>query len=218
MTTLHRARILKSATPVTPSQDRLPSLTPAQHHRVTRELVVARETAARLVAEARAEASALLADARAAAEGVGHAAAVEAREAEEAKLAAHYLRLRQEEERRAEIDLDRAIALAVVLSERLLGEALEHDPKHVVSLARQALSEARGARRVVIDASPLDADVLQRHLVDVGFGSQAVEVRADPALSRGALRLTTSLGNLDAQLRPQLERLARALRDTLQRA
>jgi flagellar biosynthesis/type III secretory pathway protein FliH len=167
------------------------------------------------VADAHAQAAALLADARTAAEGVAQAAAAEAREAEEAKLAAHYLRLKFADEHRAEADLDRAIALAVVLSERLLGEALEHDPKHVVALARQALAEARGARRVVIDASPLDADVLQRHLVDLGFDVSAVEIRTDTTLPRGSLHLTTSLGNLDAQLRPQLERLARALRDSL---
>jgi len=155
--------------------------------------------------------------AKAAAAGVANAAATEAREAEEAKLAGHYLRLKRDEDRRAEIDLDRAISLAVVLAERLLGEALERDPAHVVALARQALTEARGARRVVIDACPLDAEALQRHLVQGGFAPHTVEVRTDPALSRGDLRLTTSLGNLDAQLRPQLERLASALRDALQR-
>jgi flagellar biosynthesis/type III secretory pathway protein FliH len=42
-----------------------------------------------------------------------------------------------------------------------------------------------------------------------------VDIRADPLLSRGSLRIHTNLGNLDAQLTPQLERLAKALRDAL---
>jgi flagellar biosynthesis/type III secretory pathway protein FliH len=215
--TLHRARIVKATVPAPADHAPIPALTPAQHRRVASEVMLARETAARLVGEARNQAAAIVARAHAAAAGVAEAAASEAREAETAKLAAHYLNLKHEEERRAEADLDRAIALAVVLAERLLGEALQRDPAHVVALARQALAEARGSRRAVIDASPLDAEALQRHVVEVGFGSHTVEVRSDPALPRGALRLSTSLGNLDAQLRPQLERLARALRDTLQR-
>jgi flagellar biosynthesis/type III secretory pathway protein FliH len=214
VTTLHRARILKGA-PAAPAAPGQVALTPAQHRRVASEVQEARQTAERLVADARVQATALVAEARAAAAGVAQAAAAEACEAEEAKLAAHYLRLKFADEHRAEADLDRAIGLAVVLAERLLGEALVHDPQHVVALARQALAEARGARRVVIDASPLDADVLQRHLVDLGFGLSALEIRIDAALPRGSLRLITSLGNLDAQLRPQLERLARALRDSL---
>jgi flagellar biosynthesis/type III secretory pathway protein FliH len=180
--------------------------------------VEARDAALTIVAEARAHASAILKEARATAESAVVTAAAEARKSEEAKFAALYLALKHEDERRAEADLDRAIGLAVLLSERLLGEALVREPRHVLALARQALAEARGARRVVIDASPLDADVLQRHLVEVGFGHEAVEIHADPALPRGSLRLVTSLGNLDAQLRPQLERLARALRDALERA
>jgi len=217
VTALTRARIIPSATPVTQAEP-LATLSPATHRRVAREVVAARDHAEKIVAEARACADALLAEARAAAEGVARAAAAEARAEEEAKLAALYLAMKEQEERRAEADLDRAIALAVLLSERLLGEELERDPQRVVGLARQALSEARGARRAVIDASPLDAEALQQHLVDVGFGPTAVEIRADAALTRGSLRLSTPLGNLDAQLRPQLERLARALRDTLRGA
>jgi flagellar biosynthesis/type III secretory pathway protein FliH len=217
MTALRRARIVKALGPVDGGSPPVPALTAAHHRRVAREVIEARDTAVRVVGEARDQAAAIVAEARAAAAGVAEAAANEAREAETAKLAAHYLHLKHDEERRADADLDRAIGLAVVLAERLLGETLERDPARVVALARQALAEARGSRRAVIDASPLDADALQRHLVEVGFGSHAVEIRTDPALTRGSLRLSTSLGNLDAQLRPQLERLARALRDTLQR-
>jgi len=79
--------------------------------------------------------------------------------------------------------------------------------------------EARGATRAAIEASPLDADALRNHLVNLGLGqglaSGALEVKIDPQLSRGSLRVHTNLGTLDVQLTPQLERLAEALRDAL---
>ncbi len=217
--TLVRARIIpaRDAAGASSARPELPVLTPAHHRRIAADEVRARDAAAEVLAAAHREADAMLAAARLAAQKVGEDAGAEAREAVEAKAAALFLRLKQEDERRAERDLDRAVALAVVLSERLLGAALEQDPHYIVSLARQALAEARGARRATIDASPLDAEALQRHLVDAGFDSHAVEIHLDPSMSRGSLRITTNLGALDARLRPQLERLARALRETLER-
>jgi flagellar biosynthesis/type III secretory pathway protein FliH len=108
------------------------------------------------------------------------------------------------------------MSLSVLLAERLLGHALELRPEHVAALARQALVEARGARRATIEAHPLDAEALQRHLVDVGTTDAVVEVRASAELTRGSLRVHTNLGTLDAKLTPQLERLAKALRDALE--
>lgn len=169
-----------------------------------RIIEVAREKAAAIVAKAAEEATAAVA-----------AAVAEAREAEQAKLAALYLALRADEERRAERDLDRTISLAIVLAERLLGQALDQNPVHVTALARQALAEARGARRVTIEAHPLDAAVLQSHLEVVATGEASVEVRVNGELGRGSLRVHTNLGTLDAELTPQLERLAKALREAL---
>jgi flagellar biosynthesis/type III secretory pathway protein FliH len=217
VTTLGRARIIPAspASRESSSAD-LPVVTPERQRRIADEEIRAREAAREILARARSEAAAIVDEARRGAEAVAHEAAEEARQAEEAKLAAMYLHLVRTDEQRAERDLDRAITLAVVLSERLLGKALEQDPRTIVQLARQALAEARGARRATIEASPLDVEALERDLVEVGFASHAVDVRADPALGRGSLRISTNLGTLDAQLHPQLERLARALRDSLQ--
>jgi flagellar biosynthesis/type III secretory pathway protein FliH len=86
-----------------------------------------------------------------------------------------------------------------------------------MKLAEQALAEARGARSATILASPLDIDALTHHLEAAGIGPVVTLVRADPSLGRGSLRIVTNLGTLDAELHPQLERLARALRDTIDR-
>ncbi len=217
MTVIGRARVIPAASaPGGVPTVGPPALTPSMHRRIAEQEVRAREAARDIVARAHAEAGAIVAEARQEAEAVARGAAEEARQAEEAKLAALFLCARREDEQRAERDLDRAITLAVVLSERLIGMALELDPRTIARLARQALAEARGARRATIHASPCDVDALERHIVEVGFPPHTVEVAPDPALCRGSLRISTNLGTLDAQLHPQLERLARALRDSLQ--
>jgi flagellar biosynthesis/type III secretory pathway protein FliH len=195
-----------------------PALSPRQLRRIPAEVAEAREQAQAELALARAEASLIVERARVAAVTVAENAAREARAEEEAKLSALYLRLKHEDEVRAERDLDRAITLAVVLAERILGEVVEQDPTKIAALARQALREARGVRTATIDVCPLDAEVLEAHVAEVGLSSGAVQIRVDPTLTRGSLHLSTNLGSLDARLRPQLERLARALRDTLPRS
>jgi len=183
--------------------------------RIAKEAVDASLLAERILEGARQEAEATLGRAREDAARAKADAASEAREHEVAKLAAGFLALRVADERRAERDLDRVVGLAQVLAERLLGEALESEPTRVVALARQALLEARGARRAVIEASPLDVETLRSHVLDLGLAEGALDIKVDLSLSPGSLRIHTNLGSLDAQLTPQLERLAKALRDAL---
>ena len=82
----------------------------------------------------------------------------------------------------------------------------------IAELAASAIHEARGARRVRIDASPEDVAALAEALGAVG---QNADVQPDPTLERGSLVVHTDLGRVDARLRPQLTRLAEALREAL---
>jgi flagellar biosynthesis/type III secretory pathway protein FliH len=211
-----RARVVRGAA----STSARPLVTPHPRpsaelvRRVAREELEAREQAERIVAEARQQAERIVEEARARAETVAATAAREAAEAEQAKLAAILLALRAREERSAEEQLDRSVGLASVLAERLLGESIHVDPQTVAKLARQALSEAQGARTVRIDAHPDDVLGLQQHLALLKIAHVA-SIDPDATLQRGSLRLHTDLGTIDAKLRPQLERLAAALRDAL---
>jgi len=139
----------------------------------------------------------------------------EARALADSELAAHYLALRKREEARAEGDLDRTVGLAVILAERLIGETRRMDRHLIMQMAHAALAEARGARRVIIEACPLDLDELRANVSTFGFAPDCIEVRANPELASGSLLLQTDLGSLDARLSPQLERLAVALRHAL---
>jgi flagellar biosynthesis/type III secretory pathway protein FliH len=192
-----------------------PRVAVAPHRRIAREEVEARFAAERIEQEARARAEAILAEARAQGVAAGEQAADAAREQAHAQAIAQWIAVRRAEDARLQADADRVIALAVVLAERLVGATLEVAPARITSLAQGVLAEARGARRATLEAHPVDAQHLREQLATLGLDAGAVEVRDDPSLARGALRLHTDVGILDAQLAPRLERLAVALRDAL---
>jgi flagellar biosynthesis/type III secretory pathway protein FliH len=182
---------------------------------VPKTLVDASAEATRILAKARVEAQALVAAAERCAADLKLRAEAEARAEASAKLAAHALALATHEAKADERSLERTVSLARLLAERLLGAALAVAPEQVVTLARQALSEARGARRLAIVAHPEDAQLLSRSLPSLGVALETVRVVADDARARGSLRIETDIGVLDADLAPQLDRLALRLRETL---
>jgi flagellar biosynthesis/type III secretory pathway protein FliH len=192
-----------------------------QRARMSREEVEAHQNADRIVHLALTRSESILASAKADAERVAREASQQAAEAEQARLAAAWLAFREHEEKRAARDLDRSVAIAKVLAERLIGRELELDSTLIASIAREALAESRGARRVRLEANPRDAEGLRSELVGAGLGSPegvAIEVIENAELARGSLRVHTELGTVDARLHPRLERLAAALRDALEPA
>jgi flagellar biosynthesis/type III secretory pathway protein FliH len=213
----HRARIVRASDAAGAERSPLLPLgsTAAKWRRMAREELEARLAAERIVHEARSQAETILVGARDQARGEAAKCAQEALEQAEATIAAQWLALRRAEGDRLERDAESVLAVAVVLAERLLGAALDLDPARIADLARAAIAEARGARRITIEAHPLDAQALRLHLRAAGLDPQSVEVREGEALARGQLRLQTDVGTIDAKLAPRLERLAAALRDTL---
>jgi flagellar assembly protein FliH len=190
-------------------------LSTAQRRRVAREELEARLEAERIVQDAKARADELLAQARIEAAGFAQKAADRAREDAEREAVARWLALRHAEGERLDRDAERIAAVAVVLAERLIGATLELDPGRIAALARGVLAEARGARRAVVHAHPLDAAVLRDEASRAGFDVRDLGVRDDASLARGELILHTDVGILNAKLAPRLERLAEALRDAL---
>jgi flagellar biosynthesis/type III secretory pathway protein FliH len=182
---------------------------------VRREVLDAAERATRLVAAAQERAAQIVADAERAAAELRLLAEAEGRADAAAKIAARALALRHHEARSEERELSRSVDLARLLAERLLGESLRVAPEQVVALARQALSEARGARRITVVAHPEDAKILGHSLTALGLDPSTAQIRADATRARGDLRIETEIGVLDAELAPQLERLSLKLRESL---
>ena len=182
---------------------------------ISRSVVDAAAEAERLLAAARAEAQQLLASAERRVADLKLRAEAEARAEASARLAAHALSLASHEAKADERALDRTVSLARLLAERLLGSSLTVAPEQVIDLARQALAEARGARSLTIVAHPEDAKLLSGSLSSLGVAVDTVRLLPDSARARGSLRIETDIGVLDADLAPQLDRLALRLRETL---
>ena len=211
-----RARIVPAPGPDRARPLLVAGVSEARGRRMAREEIEARLTAERILVEAQAAAEALIADARTRAAGAVENATREAGEEASALLAARWLVLRHKEQTAIDREGERVIALAVALAERLLGASLTLDPSRIVDLTRAVLDETRGARRAVVEAHPLDADELKRHLASGALDSRSFEVRSDETLARGELRLHTDVGTIDARLAPRFDRLAAALRDALE--
>jgi type III secretion protein L len=217
--TVARARVIKASASAGASAGPNPDATRDTHmterlaRRLPRVVVDATADAARILADARAAAESIVAEARGTAAAVAESAAREARDAELAKIAAEVVLARASEERRAERELDRTIELAVLLAERLVGEALAVDPARASTLAVDALRETRGARQLRIEAAPADVPALTDLIASLGEGVATIEASSE--LGRGSLIVHTELGRVDARLAPQLARLAEALREAL---
>lgn len=184
-------------------------------HVVRREVLEAAERAQGMLAAAEERASQIVNDAERAAAELRLRAEAEGRADAAAKIAAHAIALRQNEARADERALNRSVELARLLAERLLGESLRVAPEQVIALAKQALAEARGARQITLVAHPEDARILELSLPALGLDPNTAQVRADASRARGNLRIETEIGVLDAELAPQLERLALKLRESL---
>ena len=213
--TLPRARILRAegARRFEPLLAMQPSA--AQRRRIARDEIEARLEAERILREAHERVDSLLADAEKQALAEVERVSRQAQEEAQAQLAARWIALRDAEGVALTRDVDRVVAVAVVLAERLIGAALELTPARIADLARSVLDEARGARRARIESHPVDAEALRRHLSALQLEGDTVEVRDNVTLARGELLLHTDLGTIDAKLAPRLERLAQALHDAL---
>jgi flagellar assembly protein FliH len=209
-----KARIVRAGTA------RIQPLVSAAHEeptwrRVTRAELEAKARAEAIVTAARAEAASIRSRALQEGRESVERAALEAAQAAQTELSARWLALRQAELKTLQSTSERVVVLATALAERLLGAALAVDSTRVVELARGVFAEARGARRARVDANPLDVHVLRERLSTADFDLQSIEIREDPSLARGELRLQTDVGNIDARLAPRFDRLAAALRDAL---
>jgi flagellar biosynthesis/type III secretory pathway protein FliH len=210
-------RVIAAPTDERTTEARVPARAASSlpHGRVApREVVEAADQARVLLERARRTADDIVTQAKREAANLRLEVEVEARAEATARVAAHAVALSLRDDQSLERNLERIVDVARVLAERLLGEALDVDPRRIVAIARRALEEARGARRVTIVAHPDDAALLEEALSSLSAAGAAT-VLADPERPRRSLRLDTDIGVLDADLAPQLDRLLPKLRESL---
>lgn len=163
----------------------------------------------------RAEADKLLSEARHEAERLRTQAITEGRERGLAAVT-ELLTAARVQTLRAHKDVEQDLrVLAVRIAERILGRELELKPDAVVDIVSEALSQAGAPREVVVRCHPDDLKALERgrpRLIERCSRTQAVILRADPAIARGGCIVETELGTVDARLPTQLDAIERALR------
>ena len=209
-----RARLIKADELRTLGTQRLaPPVALAR--RVPRAAAEATEQAREIIQDARERAARMLSQAEREAAQTRLNAEAQGRADASAALAAQAIALRAQELSTAERGLEQLVALARLLAERVLGAELELDQERIVDLARQALSEARGARQIVVEAHPEDAVTLEAALENLGSHLGPVRVLSIATRERGNLKIVTDVGTLDASLGPQLERLSEKLLQSL---
>jgi flagellar assembly protein FliH len=182
---------------------------------IVRPIAEARAEARALLDRARDEAQQILARAEAAANDLILQHNARARADALCLVVGEALELRKRQAELSKSVLDRSVDFATLLAERLLGEELALAPERVRALARQALTEAAGARHAIIVAHPRDAAELRAGLHSLGSLLDSIGIEDDAELSRGHIRVETELGVIEADLRGQLERLANQLRKLL---
>jgi flagellar biosynthesis/type III secretory pathway protein FliH len=212
---LPRGRILRGSTGARAFPGGTSLAVPLGGRVVKRVVAEAALFAAERLASAEGRARDILVEAEQAARRMHERTKEQVQQEAAAQLASAWIRFRAEEAARDEKSLDRIVELARAIAERIIGETLRLDGAAILSVARQVLASARQAKRITFRAHPDDAELLRREIASLGLEGVAVEIHADDARPRGSLLLDTDLGILDANLSVALDRLTRALRDSL---
>jgi flagellar assembly protein FliH len=192
-----------------------PSAAPPRPRIIARSIAEARLEARALLDRARDEAQQILSRAEAAANDLILQQNARARADALCLVVGEALELRKRQAELVNSVLDRSVDFATLLAERLLGEELALAPERVRALARQALTEAAGARHAIVVAHPRDAAELRSGLHSLGSLLDSIGIEDDDTLARGHIRVETELGVIEADLRGQLTRLATQLRKLL---
>lgn len=102
--------------------------------------------------------------------------------------------------------LDREVAdLAMTVARQVIGRELDLAPEHVVELARRLLRRTEGP--ALLRVHPADLPLLEAERLP------GVQLKADPSVGPGGLRLEAEDGMLDATVDGMLGRMADALAD-----
>ncbi len=174
----------------------------------------ARERAAAILAEAEVGARVRASEASIAAEARAAEAEAEARLDASAAAAAMLAAARATRDRALAEAEREVVALALAIARRLVGDAVEREPRLVEEFAAEAIERARGASRLRVLVSPLDAPALSElassHRVPLA-------VEPDASLARGDCVVHGDVGTIDATLETKLSAFREALLRELDR-
>lgn len=164
-------------------------------------------------AQARADADAIVARALEESAKQRTEALSDARREASAALAHERIALEQMRATWEAASVERLADVALLVAERLIGQAIAIDGAHLRTLTQEALRAAQGAASLRIDAHADDVAEVRAALA--ALPHLQAEVTADTSLSRGSLVLHMDRGVVDARIDTQLERLRASVRSIL---
>jgi flagellar assembly protein FliH len=112
----------------------------------------------------------------------------------------------------------RAVELALMLAEKILGTALDVDPSLVGDLATGALRRVVSHDRIELDVNPEDVDLVRETLASDKnelASTRRIDVISERRVARGGCVVRTVDGEIDARVEKQLERAAAILREAV---
>jgi flagellar biosynthesis/type III secretory pathway protein FliH len=109
------------------------------------------------------------------------------------------------------------VRLALAIAEKMVGRALDEDPKIIASVLERAGREVVNAKQIRIWLHPADhqalAEICPQLVACGGEQGRKIEVIASAEVGRGGCRLETEIGVVDATMPTQLEEIHRQLLD-----
>lgn len=105
-----------------------------------------------------------------------------------------------------------AVELALRIAEKVLGGELEARPEAVLDVVRGALRRLTEPLPATLLVNPADADLVRDSIEAIAaeHGGE-LSVREDRRVERGGCLVRTAAGEVDAQIRAQLERAAKVV-------
>ncbi len=102
------------------------------------------------------------------------------------------------------------VQLALAVARRVLHREVSIDPAALVTMMRVALERVSDSARVTVRLHPADYQSVAAALAEAATSEQ-VTVTTDARLARGACRIESEYGDIDAGVDAQIQEIARAL-------
>ena len=102
------------------------------------------------------------------------------------------------------------VQLALAVARRVVHREVSIDPTALVTMMRVALERVSDSARVTVRLHPADHQSIAAALAEAGTSEQ-VTVTTDARLARGACRIESEYGDIDAGVDAQIQEIARAL-------
>lgn len=104
------------------------------------------------------------------------------------------------------------LALVLEIAQKVVGQALTHDPELILSMLRQGIEAMGDERQFLLRVNPKLIAFVEgtKQGLEREFGVEITEVIGDPSVSEGAI-LETPSGQIDATVETQIENIAKAI-------